>query len=128
MKFNRSSRREPAIRFAKNFGGIFPAGRKHSENRIFMIIKHPIILIVEDDVNDQFLMKTAFKKIGMDCPIYTVGDGTEAVAYLKGEGAYADRAKFRYPTLLTIDLKMPRMNGFELLAFLKQNPNFMVVP
>jgi CheY-like chemotaxis protein len=93
-----------------------------------MIIKQPVILVVDDDPNDQFLFKSAFKKNGVDCHVYAVGDGAEAIAYLKGEGVYADRSKFLYPTLLTIDLKMPRVNGFELLAFLKQNPNFMVVP
>jgi CheY-like chemotaxis protein len=101
---------------------------KGAKGKFFMKIKEPVILIVEDDVNDQFLFKAAFKKIGVDCHVYTVGDGAEAIAYLKGEGSYADRAKFLYPTLLTIDLKMPKVNGFELLAFLKKNPNFMVVP
>jgi CheY-like chemotaxis protein len=91
-------------------------------------MQRPIILIVEDDLNDQFLLKTAFKQIGVNDPIYVVNDGTEAIAYLKGTGQYADRDKFLFPTILLVDLKMPKLNGFELLRFLKNNPHLVVIP
>lgn len=93
-----------------------------------MKMKRAIILIVDDDTNDQFLIKTAFREIGVKDPIYSVSDGTEAISYLKGEGEYADRQKFLFPTLLLVDLKMPKVNGFELLQFLKNHRDLTVIP
>lgn len=93
-----------------------------------MRTKPPVILIVEDDLNDQYLIKQAFNKVNGSYPVHMVGDGVEALAYLKGERQYADRVKYPRPTVLLVDLKMPKMNGFELLLFLQKNINFMVVP
>src|SRR5687768_9587818 len=89
---------------------------------------HPTILIVDDDQNDQFLIKNAFKKIGVTDPIHAVGDGAEAIHYMMGEGKYADRRKFAYPTFILTDLKMPRKDGFAVLEFLKGNPEWAVIP
>jgi len=68
-----------------------------------MRMQRPIILIVEDDLNDQFLLKTAFKHIGVRDPIYTVNDGAEAIAYLKGTGEYGNRDQFMFPTVLLVE-------------------------
>jgi len=89
---------------------------------------HATILVVEDDPNDQFLVEHAFRKIGVTDPIQVVGDGAEAIAYMMGEGKYADRTKYAYPTFIITDLKMPRADGFEVLAFLKGNPEWAVIP
>src|SRR6185369_1160286 len=86
------------------------------------------ILIVDDDHNDQFLIKAAFKNGGVIEPIHAVDDGEEAICYLKGKGPYADREKYNFPTFLLIDLKMPKVNGFELLQFLQKNPHLAVIP
>ena len=88
----------------------------------------PVILIVDDDSNDQLLIKTAFKQIGVTDPIFSANDGVEALAYLKGAGQYNDRERFPFPTVLMVDLKMPKMNGFELLRYLKNDTNFAVLP
>jgi CheY-like chemotaxis protein len=93
-----------------------------------MKVKNPVVLIVDDDENDQMLIETAFRKVGVTCPVLAVGDGEQAIAYLKGQRQYADRKKFPHPTFLTVDLKMPKVNGFELLGFLKKNPNLQVIP
>jgi CheY-like chemotaxis protein len=66
------------------------------------------IMVIEDDPSDQFLIKAAFREIGVTDPIQYVGDGAEAIAYMMGEGKYADREKFPYPTFIITDLKMPR--------------------
>jgi CheY-like chemotaxis protein len=86
------------------------------------------ILIVDDDPNDQFLIERAFRTIGVTDPIQAVSDGAEAIQYMMGEGKYADREKFAYPTFVITDLKMPRADGFAVLEFLKGNPQFAIIP
>lgn len=86
------------------------------------------ILLVEDDANDQFLIKAAFRKIGVTDPIQTVNNGEEALAYLCGEGEFADRSKYQYPTFILMDLKMPKMDGFAVLEHLKENPQWAIIP
>src|SRR5579871_2479249 len=80
------------------------------------------IMVIEDDPNDQFLIVQAFKTIGVTDPIQVVSDGADAIAYMMGEGKYADRQKYAYPTFIITDLKMPKADGFEVLEFLKDNP------
>jgi len=58
----------------------------------------------------------------------TVCDGKECVDYLSGAGAYADRARHPLPALLLLDLKMPRMHGFEVLKWLATRPEFKELP
>jgi len=89
---------------------------------------HATILVVEDDPNDQFLIVQAFKKIGVTDPIQIVGGGTEAIAYMMGEGKFSDRQKYAYPTFIITDLKMPKGDGFTVLEFLKGNPQWKVIP
>ncbi len=93
----------------------------------FVKTYHATILVVEDDPNDQFLIEKAFRKIGVTSPIHVVGDGAEAIAYMCGEGKYADREKYAYPTFIVTDLKMPT-DGFAVLEFLKKNPEWKVIP
>ena len=89
---------------------------------------NPTLLVVDDSEDDQFLIKYAFKKIGVTDPIHLLSDGAEAIAYMMGEGKYADRKKFAYPTFIMTDLKMPRRDGFAVLEFLKGNPEWAVIP
>ncbi|HLX69886.1 MAG TPA: response regulator [Verrucomicrobiae bacterium] len=89
---------------------------------------HATIMVIEDDPNDQFLIVQAFKKIGVTDPIQVVADGAEAIAYMMGEGKYADRQKYAYPTFIITDLKMPKCDGFAVLEFLKNNPEWKVIP
>jgi CheY-like chemotaxis protein len=89
---------------------------------------HATILVVEDDKNDQVFIERAFRKIGVTDPIHLVDDGAEAIAYMKGEGKYADRKKYEYPTFIMTDLKMPNGDGFDVLNYLKSHPSWAVIP
>src|SRR5436305_6100446 len=80
------------------------------------------ILVADDSADDQFLITRAMKKAGAACVMYTVDDGAEAISYLSGMGQYADRGRFPFPDLLLLDLKMPRLGGFDVLRWLRTSP------
>jgi CheY-like chemotaxis protein len=79
-------------------------------------------LLVEDDLNDVLLMQRAFRKANLTFPLHVARDGLEAIAYLSHQGQFADAARFPVPKLILLDLKMPRKDGFETLAWLRQQP------
>lgn len=87
-----------------------------------MIIENPIILVVDDDDCASLLVSTVFERAGLVQPLQFARDGVEAIAYLSGEGAFADRTRFPFPTAVLLDLNMPRKNGFEVLAWLREQP------
>lgn len=89
---------------------------------------HSTILIVDDDANDLVLIEKAFRSIGVKDPIHTINGGREAIAYMTGDGKYADRSVYAYPTFITIDLKMPGADGFAVLQHLKNNPAWAIIP
>ncbi len=86
------------------------------------------ILLVEDDSNDVLLIQRAFRKSDVANPIQVVGDGEEAIAYLRGRDPYADRERTPLPVLLLLDLKLPRKSGFEVLEWLRQQPGLKRLP
>jgi CheY-like chemotaxis protein len=87
-----------------------------------MSLDNATILLVEDEPNDVFFMERAFEKARLLNPLKVVSDGDQAIAYLKGDGQYADREKFPFPFLMLLDLRMPRRNGFEVLEWLRAQP------
>jgi CheY-like chemotaxis protein len=86
------------------------------------------ILIVDDDLDARDLLLLALERIGISSRVSCVKGGNEAVAYLRGEGVFADRERFPYPSLLITDLKMPDGDGFRLLEQLRSMPRYRVVP
>lgn len=86
------------------------------------------ILVVEDEPNDRHLIEMAFRKVGVTGPIHLLSSGEEAIAYMMGEGQYADRAKYAYPSFIMTDLKMPGADGFAVLEHLKANPEWAIIP
>src|SRR5205085_2032170 len=81
------------------------------------------ILLVEDIEGDAEFLQLVLESNHIQNPVFKVDDGDEAVAYLKGQGAFADRAKHPLPGILFLDLKMPRLGGFEVLTWLKNESN-----
>jgi len=81
-----------------------------------------VILVADDDENDVFFVRRAFAKSGLLHTIIHVSDGQKAIEYLLGEGIYADRKANPFPDLLLLDLKMPRTDGFDVLATLRSLP------
>jgi CheY-like chemotaxis protein len=81
--------------------------------------QHPVVLIAEDNPEDIALFRRAFEQLGYTGPLQYVADGEQAIAYLAGEGRFANRSEFPLPSFLLLDLKMPRKNGFEVLEWIR---------
>jgi CheY-like chemotaxis protein len=80
------------------------------------------ILMVDDSEDTLFLMRAAFQMAKVPSALQEAHNGEEAIAYLKGEGDYADRHKFPLPTVMLLDLNMPKKNGFEVLTWVRAQP------
>jgi CheY-like chemotaxis protein len=90
---------------------------------VFMEGRQPVILIAEDNEDDIALLRRAFTRSGILTPLHYVYDGEETIHYLKGEGKFANRTEFPLPDLLLLDLKMPRVNGFEVIQWVRDQPH-----
>jgi len=101
---------------AKAFNSLGALGREMLENAV--------ILLVEDREDDVLIIARAFAEAKLDNEVRVVSDGETAIQYLKGEGQYADREKFPLPQLILLDLKMPKVDGFEVLRWVRQESQF----
>lgn len=86
------------------------------------------VLLADDDGNDLFLIRRAFKSLGNSTLLTTVPDGEEAIAYLLGDGKYADRGRYPFPDVLVLDHRMPRLSGLGVLCWLRDDPRFAALP
>lgn len=87
-----------------------------------------VILLVEDREDDILLVRRAFREAGVSNPLQVVRGGEEAVAYLSGEGKYANRAEYPLPRLVLLDLRMPGMDGYEVLRWIRQQDGIRGMP
>ena len=81
--------------------------------------RYAVVLLVEDQEEDVLLIRLAFKHLGIPNPVYVVRDGDEAVHYLEGVGKFANRDEYPLPSLVLLDLKLPRRNGFDVLKWIR---------
>jgi len=83
-----------------------------------------LFLLIEDTENDVLLIQRAFIKAKILNPLLIVKTAEEAVAYLQGEGRYSNRAEFPLPELILLDLKLPGMDGFDFLRWIRRQEGF----
>ena len=81
------------------------------------------VLYVEDDSNDVLLMRRAWAKAGIRERLQTVSDGEEAIQYLSGRGPYLNRVEHPMPTLVLLDLKLPKVLGLDVLKWIRAQPS-----
>ena len=87
-----------------------------------------VVLVVEDREDDIVLIDKFFQSAGIPNPLQFVRTGEEAVAYLSAEGKYSNRAEYPLPALVLLDLKMPGMDGFEVLTWIRSQESLRVIP
>ena len=83
----------------------------------------PIVLYIEDDVDDVTLLQHAWKRVGVQNPLRVIRDGEEALHYLSGRGPYANRIDHPLPCLVLLDLRLPRVSGLDVLKWIRQQPS-----
>ena len=86
------------------------------------MIRDHCILLVEDSADDAMLIERALRKANVTTPVHRVEDGEAACNYLAGRGDYADRARHPLPTLVLLDIKLPKRSGLEVLRWMRSIP------
>lgn len=90
--------------------------------------KNRVILLVEDNPDDEALTLRAFKKSNVLNDVVVARDGVEALDYLFGEGKYEGRDTSVQPELVLLDLKLPKIDGLEVLRRLRADPRTELLP
>jgi CheY-like chemotaxis protein len=86
------------------------------------------MLYVEDEKTDVLLLRVAFTRAGLTNTVHIAVDGAEAIDYLAGNGPFADRNQHPLPALVLLDLNLPKKSGFEVLKWIRQQPQFFSLP
>jgi CheY-like chemotaxis protein len=87
-----------------------------------------VILAVEDNDDDFVLLRCAFETVGLPHKLIGVANGEEAINYLYAHEPFTNRSAYPFPDLMLLDLEMPVMDGFEVLAVVKGQPQFRWLP
>ena len=91
-------------------------------------MEHAAILLVEDNPDDQALALRALKQNNLLNQVVLANDGAEAQDYLFGTGAYAERDPAALPQVVLLDLKLPKIDGLEVLRRLRADPRTELLP
>ena len=86
------------------------------------------ILVADDDADDRELIKVAFEESGADTELRFVENGEELMHYLNRHGKYADEEKYPFPSIILLDLNMPRKDGREALREIKEHTKLKRLP
>jgi len=86
------------------------------------------LLLVEDNPSDVELTLRAFRKSNFINPVFVVGDGQEALDYVFCRGAYTERMGGKLPRTILLDLKLPKVSGFEVLKAIKSDEKTKSIP
>lgn len=81
-----------------------------------------MILLAEDSHQCAVAVQAVLHSAGVNNPITVVADGDKAIEYLNGSGEFSDRTKYPIPSVILLDLKMPRVDGFQVLEWIKRHP------
>ena len=92
------------------------------------ISSNKAILLVEDNPDDQVLLKRAMKKNHLANEIVVANDGVEALDYLFGTGTFEGRDTLAQPELVLLDLKLPKMDGHDVLRAMRADPRTKYIP
>lgn len=83
-----------------------------------------VYLLAEDSENDAFLTERAFRTSGISDPLHVVADGDAAITYLRGDAPYQNRKECPRPDVVLLDLGLPGKSGFEVLSWMRAQPDF----
>ena len=88
----------------------------------------PVILLAEDDDNDVFFMRRALQKAEIHHSLRVARNGQEALDYLEGVGEFAARDQYPLPSIIFLDLKMPFLDGFDVLRRMHSQTSLKNIP
>jgi CheY-like chemotaxis protein len=105
------------------------AGAVATENaaRLSSTREGPVV-IVDDETCDAMLAEGVIDDLHPRFPVQILTSGEDLVAYLQGDDLYHDRSSYPYPGLILLDLKMPKMDGFAVLEWIKSHPQHAAIP
>ena len=92
------------------------------------MLELPTVLIVEDNPNDRVLFERGMKKAKLANQFQFAVDGRDAIDYLMGKGKYRDRTKYPLPALVLLDYHMPRLDGAEVVRWIRDQKQFRTLP
>jgi len=91
-------------------------------------VREKAILLVEDNSNDEELTLRALRKANLGNEVIVARDGSEAIDYLFCTGRYAERDPAQMPAVVMLDLKLPKLSGFDVLKLMRADPRTKTIP
>ncbi len=86
------------------------------------------VLVVEDDRDDYEMIENCLKKCRNDIKIQWLQDGSRALDYIFQRDKFADPMEYPFPALLFLDIRIPKINGIEIVKIIKEDPNLKILP